>query len=161
MAKTYGLFSTNYGAIDQTFIPIGEESKVTVPEGVAHFLEHKLFEKEDRDVFADFGKQGASPNAYTSFTKTAYLFSATKNIEENVETLINFVQDPYFSEQSVEKEKGIIAQEINMYDDQPDWQSFMGTIKSMFKNHPVNIDIEEQLIRFMKLQKTIYTHVTT
>src|SRR5699024_9858374 len=138
---TYGLFSTNYGAIDQTFIPIGEESKVTVPEGVAHFLEHKLFEKEDRDVFADFGKQGASPNAYTSFTKTAYLFSATNNIEENVETLINFVQDPYFSEQSVEKEKGIIAQEIKMYDDQPDWQSFMGTIKSMFENHPVNIDI--------------------
>ena len=141
MAKTYGLFSTNYGSIDQTFVPIGENEKVTVPEGVAHFLEHKLFEKEDRDVFADFGKQGASPNAYTSFTKTAYLFSATNHIEKNVETLIDFVQDPYFSEQSVEKEKGIIAQEITMYDDQPDWQSFMGTIKSMFQNHPVNIDI--------------------
>lgn len=141
MAKTYGLFSTNYGSIDQTFVPIGEDKKVTVPEGVAHFLEHKLFEKEDRDVFADFGKQGASPNAYTSFTKTAYLFSATNHIEKNVETLIDFVQDPYFSEQSVEKEKGIIAQEITMYDDQPDWQSFMGTIKSMFQNHPVNIDI--------------------
>lgn len=141
MAKTYGLFSTNYGSIDQTFVPIGESEKVTVPEGVAHFLEHKLFEKEDRDVFADFGKQGASPNAYTSFTKTAYLFSATNHIEENVKTLIDFVQDPYFSKESVEKEKGIIAQEITMYDDQPDWQSFMGTIKSMFQNHPVNIDI--------------------
>ncbi|APC48568.1 EF-P 5-aminopentanol modification-associated protein YfmH [Virgibacillus halodenitrificans] len=141
MAKTYGLFTTNYGSIDQTFVPIGEKNKVTVPEGVAHFLEHKLFEKEDRDVFADFGKQGASPNAYTSFTKTAYLFSATDHIEKNVLTLIDFVQDPYFSEQSVEKEKGIIAQEIKMYDDQPDWQAFMGTIKSMFKKHPVNIDI--------------------
>lgn len=141
MAKTYGLFSTNYGSIDQTFVPIGESEKVTVPEGVAHFLEHKLFEKEDRDVFADFGKQGASPNAYTSFTKTAYLFSATSHIEENVKTLIDFVQAPYFSKESVEKEKGIIAQEITMYDDQPDWQSFMGTIKSMFQNHPVNIDI--------------------
>ncbi|PAV30064.1 peptidase M16 [Virgibacillus profundi] len=141
MAKTYGLFSTNYGSIDQTFVPIGKEDKVNVPEGVAHFLEHKLFEKEDRDVFADFGRQGASPNAYTSFTKTAYLFSATNHIEKNVETLIDFVQDPYFSEQSVEKEKGIIAQEIKMYDDQPDWQSFMGTIKAIFKNHPVNIDI--------------------
>src|SRR5690625_582068 len=141
MTKTYGLFSTNYGAIDQTFIPIGEESKVTVPEGVAHFLEHKLFEKEDRDVFADFGKQGASPNAYTSFTKTAYLFSTTNHIEKNVETLLNFVQEPYFSEQSVEKEKGIIAQEIKMYDDQADWQSFMGTIKGMFQNHPVKFDI--------------------
>ncbi|MFD1037920.1 EF-P 5-aminopentanol modification-associated protein YfmH [Virgibacillus byunsanensis] len=141
MAKTYGIFSTNYGSIDQTFVPIGKEEQVTVPEGVAHFLEHKLFEKEDRDVFADFGKQGASPNAYTSSTKTAYLFSATTNIEKNVETLLDFVQDPYFSEKSVEKEKGIIAQEIQMYNDQSDWQSFMGTIKSLFKNHPVNIDI--------------------
>src|SRR5699024_8629851 len=84
---------------------------------------------------------GASPNAYTSFTKTAYLFSATTNIEKNVETLVDFVQDPYFSDQSVEKEKDIIAQEIRMYDDQPDWQSFMGTIKSMFKNHPIKVDI--------------------
>lgn len=141
MAKTYGLFTTNYGSIDQTFTPIGSDEAVTVPEGIAHFLEHKLFEKKDRDVFADFGKQGASPNAYTSFTKTAYLFSATNHIEKNVETLLDFVQDPYFSEESVEKEKGIIAQEIKMYDDQPDWQSFMGTIKSMFKEHPVNIDI--------------------
>ncbi|MEC5422628.1 pitrilysin family protein [Virgibacillus sp. C22-A2] len=141
MAKTYGVFSTDYGSMDLTFVPIDGNEEITVPEGIAHFLEHKLFEKEDRDVFADFGKQGASPNAYTSFTKTAYLFAATTNIEENVETLINFVQDPYFSEESVEKEKGIIAQEIKMYDDQPDWQSFMGTIKGMFKNHTVNIDI--------------------
>ncbi|MGJ9458922.1 EF-P 5-aminopentanol modification-associated protein YfmH [Oceanobacillus sp. CF4.6] len=141
MAKAFGIFSTNYGSIDQTFVPIGESEEMNVPEGVAHFLEHKLFEKEDRDVFADFGKQGASPNAFTSFTKTAYLFSATDNIEKNVETLVDFVQDPYFSEKSVEKEKGIISQEIKMYDDQPDWQSFMGIIKSMFKNHPVNKDI--------------------
>ncbi|SES76902.1 Predicted Zn-dependent peptidase [Oceanobacillus limi] len=141
MSKTYGIFSTNYGSIDQTFVPIGESEQITVPEGIAHFLEHKLFEKEDRDVFADFGKQGASANAYTSFTKTAYLFSATNHIDDNVTTLLDFVQDPYFSEESVEKEKGIIAQEIKMYDDQPDWQSFMGTIKTMFKDHPVNVDI--------------------
>ena len=83
MTKSFGIFSTNYGSIDQTFVPLGESAEVTVPEGVAHFLEHKLFEKEDRDVFADFGKQGASPNAYTSFTKTAYLFSATSQIEKN------------------------------------------------------------------------------
>lgn len=141
LSKTYALFTTDYGSIDRTFQPIGEDKKITVPDGVAHFLEHKLFEKKDRDVFADFSKQGASPNAYTSFTKTAYLFSATDQIEKNVETLIDFVQDPYFTEESVEKEKGIIAQEIKMYDDQPDWQSFMGTIKAMFKEHPVKIDI--------------------
>ncbi|MFC2950052.1 EF-P 5-aminopentanol modification-associated protein YfmH [Virgibacillus sediminis] len=141
MSKTYALFTTDYGSIDQRFVPIDGDEKITVPEGVAHFLEHKLFEKKDRDVFADFSKQGASPNAYTSFTKTAYLFAATDHIEKNVETLIDFVQDPYFSEESVEKEKGIISQEIRMYDDQPDWQSFMGTIKSMFHKHPVNVDI--------------------
>lgn len=141
MAKTYAIFSTDYGSIDQTFTPIGKSERITVPEGIAHFLEHKLFEKEDRDVFADFGKQGASANAYTSFTKTAYLFAATNHVEKNMRTLLDFVQAPYFSEQSVEKEKGIIAQEIEMYNDQPDWQSFMGTIKSLFHNHPVKIDI--------------------
>src|SRR5699024_2040163 len=128
MSKTYALFSTDYGSIDQSFVPLGQNDKVTVPDGIAHFLEHKLFEKEDRDVFADFSKLGASPNAYTSFTNTAYLFSATSQVAKNVEILLDFVQDPYFSDESVEKEKGIIAQEINMYDDQPDWRSFMGTI---------------------------------
>src|SRR5690625_7749761 len=112
MSKTYSLFTTKYGSIDQTFIPFNQDEKVTVPDGIAHFLEHKLFEKEDRDVFADFGKLGASPNAYTSFTKTAYLFSATNHIKENVEILLDFVQSPYFSDDSVEKEKGIIEQEI-------------------------------------------------
>ncbi|QKY69081.1 EF-P 5-aminopentanol modification-associated protein YfmH [Lentibacillus sp. CBA3610] len=141
MAKTYGIFSTDYGSIDQTFVPINGTEHVTVPEGVAHFLEHKMFEKADRDVFDDFGKQGASANAYTSFTKTAYLFAATNHIEQNVETLLDFVQDPYFTEESVEKEKGIIAQEIEMYNDQPDWRSFTGTLKAMFHQHPVKIDI--------------------
>ncbi|MFD2133192.1 EF-P 5-aminopentanol modification-associated protein YfmH [Pseudogracilibacillus auburnensis] len=141
VAKTYGIFMTNYGSIDRTFIPINGNEETTVPDGVAHFLEHKLFEKEDRDVFTDFLSQGASPNAYTSFTKTAYLFSTTKMAEKNVETLLDFVQSPFFSDESVEKEKGIIAQEIKMYDDQPDWQSFMGTIRNMYEHHPVHIDI--------------------
>ncbi|MGV2620118.1 pitrilysin family protein [Halobacillus sp. ACCC02827] len=141
MAKTFGIFTTNYGSIDQTFTPIGQTEEVTVPEGIAHFLEHKLFEKEDRDVFQDFTKLGASANAFTSFTKTAYLFTATSQIEKNVNILLDFVQDPYFSEASVEKEKGIIAQEIRMYDDQPDWRAFFGTIQSLYHNHPVKVDI--------------------
>ncbi|MDC3416336.1 EF-P 5-aminopentanol modification-associated protein YfmH [Aquibacillus salsiterrae] len=141
MAKTYGVFSTEYGSIDQSFVPIGETETITVPDGIAHFLEHKLFEKEDRDVFQDFTKRGASANAFTSFTKTAYLFSSTSSIKENIETLLNFVQDPYFSDKSVEKEKGIIGQEIKMYDDQPDWRAFFGTIQSLYENHPVQIDI--------------------
>ncbi|UFU01096.1 insulinase family protein [Radiobacillus kanasensis] len=158
MAKTYGIFSTNYGSIDQTFVPLGKEEMITVPDGIAHFLEHKLFEKEDRDVFQDFTKQGASANAYTSFTKTAYLFSATSNIDKNVETLLNFVQEPYFSEKSVEKEKGIIGQEITMYDDQPDWRSFFGTIQSLYHHHPVQIDIAGTIDSIAKITKEdLYT----
>ncbi|UOQ85636.1 EF-P 5-aminopentanol modification-associated protein YfmH [Gracilibacillus salinarum] len=141
MAKTFAIFTTDYGSIDQSFVPLNQQDIQTVPDGIAHFLEHKLFEKEDRDVFQDFSKLGASANAFTSFTKTAYLFSATSKIKENLTTLIDFVQDPYFSEQSVEKEKGIIGQEINMYDDQPDWRAFFGTIKSLYHKHPVQIDI--------------------
>ncbi|GIO26217.1 EF-P 5-aminopentanol modification-associated protein YfmH [Ornithinibacillus bavariensis] len=162
MSKTYAIFSTNYGAIDRSFVPIGETELITVPDGIAHFLEHKLFEKEDRDVFTDFGKQGASANAYTSFTKTAYLFSATTNIDQNVKTLLDFVQDPYFSEASVEKEKGIIGQEIKMYDDQPDWQSFMGTLRSLFKNLPVNIDIAGTVDSIAEITKDdLYTCYNT
>ncbi|WP_077621909.1 EF-P 5-aminopentanol modification-associated protein YfmH [Sediminibacillus massiliensis] len=158
MAKTFGIFSTDYGSIDQTFVPIGKEEFVTVPDGIAHFLEHKLFEKEDRDVFQDFTKQGASANAFTSFTKTAYLFSATSNLKENVRTLLDFVQDPFFSEQSVEKEKGIIGQEIQMYNDQPDWRSFFGTIQSLYENHPVQIDIAGTVESIQEISKEdLYT----
>lgn len=162
MEKTYAIFTTDYGSIDQKFVPIGENEMVTVPDGVAHFLEHKLFEKEDGDVFADFGKLGASANAFTSFTQTSYLFTATDHIEENVKVLVDFVQEPYFTEKTVEKEKGIIAQEIKMYDDQPGWQSFMGTIKAMFKNHPVNIDIAGTVDSIMKITKDdLYTCYNT
>ncbi|MGX7195881.1 EF-P 5-aminopentanol modification-associated protein YfmH [Enterococcus olivae] len=137
--KTYGLFSTNYGSIDNEF---GYGNELTrVPDGIAHFLEHKMFEKEDGDVFQLFGKQGASANAFTSFTKTSYLFSATDNIKENLQTLIDFVQDPYFTEETVEKEKGIIGQEIQMYDDDPNWRQFFGILKNMYPKHPLHIDI--------------------
>lgn len=158
MTKTFAIFTTDYGSIDQRFVPLNEKDVIQVPDGIAHFLEHKLFEKEDRDVFQDFSKQGASANAFTSFTKTAYLFSGTSNIPENLETLINFVQDPYFSDDSVEKEKGIIAQEIKMYDDQPDWRAFFGTIKSLYHEHPVQIDIAGTVDSIHKITKEdLYT----
>jgi predicted Zn-dependent peptidase len=139
--KTYATFTTKYGSIDNHFVPLDEDDFVKVPDGIAHFLEHKLFEKEDGDVFQQFSKQGASANAFTSFTRTAYLFSSTTNVERNLETLIDFVQDPYFTEKTVEKEKGIIGQEITMYDDNPDWRLYFGVIQNMYKNHPVKIDI--------------------
>jgi predicted Zn-dependent peptidase len=139
--KSYATFTTKYGSIDNHFVPKGEDLYTKVPDGIAHFLEHKLFEKEDGDVFQQFSKQGASANAFTSFTRTAYLFSSTSNFEQNLETLIDFVQDPYFSEATVEKEKGIIGQEITMYDDNADWRLYFGLIQNMYSNHPVKIDI--------------------
>lgn len=139
--KTYGLFTTNYGSIDNEFIPLGKQDFVKVPDGIAHFLEHKMFEKEDGDVFQKFGQQGASANAFTSFTKTSYLFSTTDSVEENLETLLNFVQEPYFTKETVEKEKGIIGQEIQMYLDDPNWRLFFGIIGNLYPKHPLHIDI--------------------
>lgn len=139
--KTYAVFTTNYGSIDRTFQPIGQSEMVTLPDGIAHFLEHKLFEKKAGDIFEVFGKLGANANAFTSFTRTSYLFSATSRIHENLDTLLDFVQEPYFTEASVEKEKGIIGQEIQMYDDDPNWRLFFGLIQNMYAKHPVRIDI--------------------
>ena len=139
--KTYGLFTTNYGSIDNEFVPLGETDYTVVPDGIAHFLEHKLFEKEAGDVFQLFGKQGASANAFTSFTRTSYLFSSTGHVAENVGTLLDFVQAPYFTEETVEKEKGIIGQEIQMYQDDPNWRLFFGIISNLYPKHPLHIDI--------------------
>ncbi len=152
-AKSYAIFMTDYGSMHNTFTPLNQQERITVPDGIAHFLEHKLFEKEDHDIFTDFTKLGASPNAYTSFSKTAYLFSTIEHVEENVELLLDFVQEPYFSDASVEKEKGIIAQEIKMYDDQPGWRSFMGTIKNMYEALPINIDIAGTVSSINKITK--------
>jgi predicted Zn-dependent peptidase len=139
--KTFATFTTKYGSVDNHFVPLNKKEAVIVPDGIAHFLEHKLFEKEDGDVFQQFSQQGAAANAFTSFTRTAYLFSSTSHVEQNLETLMDFVQEPFFSKETVEKEKGIIGQEITMYDDNPDWRLYFGTIENMYHNHPVKIDI--------------------
>jgi predicted Zn-dependent peptidase len=154
--KTYATFTTRYGSIDNHFQPPGEE-EIQVPDGIAHFLEHKMFEEEDGDVFTRFSKQGASANAFTSFDRTAYLFSATDQIKENLITLIDFVQRPYFTDENVEKEKGIIGQEIRMYDDNPEWRSYFGLIEAMYHRHPVRIDIAGTVESIAKIDKeTLY-----
>ncbi|WP_025028511.1 EF-P 5-aminopentanol modification-associated protein YfmH [Caldalkalibacillus mannanilyticus] len=138
--KTYATFTTKYGSIDNHFIPPGaEENKV--PDGIAHFLEHKMFEEETGDVFHEFSKYGAQVNAFTSFDRTAYLFTTTDHVHKNLITLLDFVQRPYFTDENVEKEKGIIEQEIKMYDDNPDWRAYFGFISALFHRHPVKIDI--------------------
>ncbi len=138
--KTYATFTTKYGSIDHHFKLPGSEA-VQVPDGIAHFLEHKLFEKEEGDIFQQFSMQGAQCNAFTSFTRTAYLFSATQLIEQNLITLLDFVQSPYFTEETVEKEKGIIEQEINMYLDNPAFRNYFGLLEALYQKHPVKIDI--------------------
>ncbi|MEB1810151.1 MAG: insulinase family protein [Bacillaceae bacterium] len=153
--KTYATFTTKYGSIDNHFIPLGAKEAIVVPDGIAHFLEHKMFEDEHGDVFQDFSKQGAQANAFTSFTRTAYLFSSTANVNQNLETLLNFVQHPYFTEESVEKEKGIIGQEINMYDDNPDWRVYFGVIENMYEHHPVKIDIAGTIPSISKITKDL------
>lgn len=137
--SAYAIFGTKYGSIDNCFSVDGE--KCEVPEGIAHFLEHKLFESEDGDAFTKYAETGAYANAFTSFDKTCYLFSCSNRFYENLEILLNFVQSPYFTEQTVQKEQGIIGQEITMYDDSPAWRVMFNMLLSMYKNHPVRIDI--------------------
>ncbi|QVK19036.1 insulinase family protein [Mycoplasmatota bacterium] len=151
--KFYATFTTKYGSIDNTFIPIGKKDYITVPDGIAHFLEHKMFESESGDAFEKFTEYAANSNAYTAFNRTAYLFSCTSYFEENLNLLLDFVQDPYFTDQNVDKEKNIIAQEISMYDDNPDWQLYFGTIENMFKENGVRVDIagtEESIYQITK-----------
>jgi len=135
----YALFGTKYGSIDTTFEVNG--SKISVPEGIAHFLEHKLFESEDGDAFTKYAATGAYANAFTSFDKTCYLFSCSNKFYENLDILLNFVQSPFFTEETVKKEQGIIGQEIKMYDDSPGWRVMFNMLSSMYRNHPVKIDI--------------------
>ena len=139
--KTYAMFTTDFGAIDNSFRLEGEEEYTTVPAGTAHFLEHKLFDKADYDAFDLFGKTGASSNAFTSATQTSYLFSASDHIAENVAILLDFVQDPYFTDATVEKEKGIIGQEIQMYRDDPNWRLYSGILGNLYPQHPLHIDV--------------------
>ncbi|KRN01907.1 Zn-dependent peptidase [Levilactobacillus senmaizukei DSM 21775 = NBRC 103853] len=139
--KTYALMTTDYGSIDNTFVPRDGQTVVRYPDGIAHFLEHKMFEKADHDAFDLFGEYGASSNAFTSFTQTSYLFATTNHLRENLDILLDFVQDPYFTEATVNKEKGIIGQEIQMYDDDPGWQSYFGMIGNLYPKEPMHIDI--------------------
>ncbi len=138
---TEALFATKYGSINTSFKTSDEDDYCTVPEGIAHFLEHKLFENEDCDVFSLYAKTGANANAFTSFDKTAYLFHCSDNYKESLEILLSFVQEPYFTEESVTKELGIIGQEIRMTNDNPGWKVFFNVLKCLYHEHPVKIDI--------------------
>ena len=139
-SSAYAIFGTRNGSIDTKFKVSGGEF-LEVPEGIAHYLEHKLFESEEQDAFERFAKTGAAANAFTSFDRTCYLFSCSSKFEENFRILLDFVQHPYFTEETVRKEQGIIGQEINMYDDNAGWRVLFNLLCAMYKVHPVRIDI--------------------
>lgn len=140
-SSAYAIFATKYGSVDNCFRQAGCDEWTVVPQGIAHFLEHKLFESEDLDAFSRYAETGASANAYTSFEKTCYLFRCNDNFAQSLEILLDFVTHPYFTKETVEKEQGIIAQEIRMYYDVADWMSTFNLFRCLYHNHPVKIDI--------------------
>ena len=141
MTGTYALFATKYGSLDTTFA-LGKGKPVTVPDGIAHFLEHKLFEAPDgSDAFSRFSALGADSNAYTDYNKTAYLFSCTENVERALEELLRFVTEPHFTEESVNREKGIIAEEIREDEDSPWERAYLNLLTALYHKNPVRISI--------------------
>ncbi len=156
LSVNYAVFGTHYGSVDTEF-SLGDEPMIHVPEGIAHFLEHKLFEGEDGDAFEKYAVTGASANAYTSFDKTCYLFSCSGKFYENLEILLNFVSSPYFTPETVQKEQGIIGQEIRMYEDVPGWRVLFNLLRAMYHNHPVKVEIAGTVESIAEItDKTLY-----
>lgn len=154
--KKYAIFATNYGSIDNKFIAPGETDVTQVPEGIAHYLEHKMFEQENGENSLDvLTKLGVEANAYTTTNHTAYLFECTDNFYPALDELMDYVQHPYFTDENVEKEKGIISQEIKMYDDYPEWVVYMNAIRSMYEKNPIKIDIAGTVESIAKINKEI------
>ncbi|MBQ9510272.1 MAG: insulinase family protein [Clostridia bacterium] len=140
--ESYALFSTRYGAIDNCFKLEGDAEFVKVPDGIAHYLEHKMFENEDGvDTFARFAKYGADANAFTSSEMTAYLFSCTDHFDENLEILLDYVTKPYFTPQTVAKEQGIIGQEIRMGEDNPHRALYYNLMEALYEKHQIKLNV--------------------
>ena len=154
--KKYIIWGTHYGSNDSKFI-VPEETEVTeVPKGVAHFLEHKMFEQENGKNSLDvLSALGVSANAYTTNNHTAYLYECTDKFYEALDEFMDYVQHPYFTDENVEKEKGIIGQEIMMYDDYPEWKVYLNTLEAMYHNHPVKLDITGTIETISHIDKDI------
>ena len=154
--KKYVIWGTNYGSNDSKFIVPGEKEETEVPKGVAHFLEHKMFEQESGVNSLDtLTALGVEANAYTTNDHTAYLFECTENFYPALDELMDYVQHPYFTDENVEKEKGIIGQEIMMYDDYPEWRVYLNTLEAMYYEHPVKLDITGTIETISKIDKEI------
>lgn len=140
--KTYAVFATRYGSVDHMFRPLGSNKLISVPAGIAHFLEHKMFEDAaGKNIFNEFAKLGADANAYTSYNMTAYLFSTTNEVTKPLHLLLDYVQEPYFTEDNVIKEQGIIEQELLMYLDDPSDRLHLGFMKNIFFKNEIKTDV--------------------
>lgn len=154
-STAYAQFSTRYGSLDTCFKTKEDDDYLKVPEGIAHFLEHKMFEDEDGDAFGKFSKIGANANASTSFDRTIYEFVCSENFGESLKILINMVTKPHFTDESIAKEQGIIAQEIKMYNDEPGWCVYFNLLKALYHNHPITIDIAGTVESIAKIDKEL------
>ncbi len=154
--KKYMIWATNFGSIDNKFIAPNDKEETNIPDGVAHFLEHKMFEQQNGTNSLDtLTALGVNANAYTTTDHTCYLFECTDNFYPAMDELMDYVQNPYFTDQNVEKEKGIIGQEIQMYDDYPSWAVYMNAMKCMYKNNPIIIDIAGSIESISKIDKEV------
>ena len=154
--KKYMIWGTNYGSNDNKFIVPGETEETEVPNGVAHFLEHKLFEQPNGTNSLDtLTALGVNANAFTTNDHTAYLFECTNNFYPAMDELMDYVQHPYFTDKNVEKEKGIIGQEIKMYDDYPDWKVYLNALKIMYHKNPIKIDVAGTVETISNIDKEI------
>ena len=142
-------YATRFGSIDRDFVLDGKP--VHLPAGVAHFLEHKMFESEDGDAFSKYAKTGANANAFTSFDQTCYVFTATRQVDESLDILLSMVGQPYFTEATIQKEQGIIGQEIRMYDDNPDWRMLFALCGCLYQNHPIRSDIAGTVVSIAEI----------
>ena len=154
-STAFAIFGTRYGSVDTTFKTNEDADFITVPEGIAHYLEHKLFEGEECNAFENFSKTGAYSNAYTSFDTTAYHFTCAGHFGENLRTLLDFVQNPYFTDENVQKEQGIIAQEIKIYLDDPGWRVLFNDLGAIYHNNPVRIDIAGTVESIAQINKEL------
>ena len=154
--KKYAVCCVGYGSNFNKFKISGENKIIEVPNGVAHFLEHKMFEQETGINSLDtLSALGADANAYTTNDHTSYLFECINNFDEALDELLSYVQNPFFTDENVEKERGIIAQEIKMYDDDPEWKSYINCMNALYKNNPIRIDIAGSVDSIKKIDKDI------
>jgi len=154
--KKYIIWGTNYGSNESKFIVPGEENETEVPKGVAHFLEHKLFEQPNGTNSLDtLTALGVEANAYTTNDHTAYLYECTDKFYEALDEFMDYVQHPYFTDENVEKEKGIIGQEIMMYDDYPEWKVYLNALEALYHEHPVKLDITGTIETISGIDKDI------